>query len=128
VWVGFFHTPAVRPQQPPSLVSPDEPFRCRRQAFCLAHRQRNEASKGFKDAYYTGMNQVRTTVIQYLNVAAINLSPVENYRFPSNLPSLVLSYWLYQSVDLEPDLVARNNPVDPGFMPLTVEALVLTWN
>lgn len=42
---------------------------------------------------------------------------------PVPVPSLVLTYQLYGSVDAEDDVVARNRPAHPGFMAGTLEVL-----
>jgi hypothetical protein len=48
---------------------------------------------------------------------------VVNLIFNANLPSLVLAQMLYGDTTRKPDLVGRNDCENPGFMPLTIEAL-----
>jgi prophage DNA circulation protein len=44
-------------------------------------------------------------------------------NFSANLPALVLAQVLYGDATREPDLSARNDPTNPGFMPLSIESL-----
>jgi prophage DNA circulation protein len=78
----------------------------------------------FCDTYYNDLNNVRLSVIQYLAQTGNALAPMGTFTFGTSLPSLVLAYRLYQDSTMEPDLVARNLPIDPGFCPLQIEALI----
>jgi prophage DNA circulation protein len=104
--------------------SQQDAFELRQRVATLIDREMTLATMGFKDNYYEGMSQLRVTLVLFLNNIAINLPPSEQYSFNANLPAVVLAYRLYQDTTLEADLVARNIPVDPGFMSLQIEALV----
>ena len=78
----------------------------------------------FCDTYYNDLNNVRLAVIQYLAQTGNALAPIGTFTFGTSLPSLVLAYQLYQDSTMNDDLVARNVPIDPGFMQLTVECLL----
>jgi prophage DNA circulation protein len=62
-------------------------------------------------------------VVADLNARANQLSPVVQIGFNANLPALVVAQILYGDATREPDLTARNDPVNPGFLPLSIEAL-----
>jgi prophage DNA circulation protein len=78
----------------------------------------------FNDIYYNDLSAVRLNIVQYLTQTANSLAPVGTFTFGTTLPSLALAQMLYQNAGLEPDLVARNVPIHPGFMPTTIEALL----
>jgi prophage DNA circulation protein len=63
-------------------------------------------------------------VVADLNARANQLRPVIQFGMASNLPSLVVAQILYGDATREADLTARNDPVNPGFLPLTIEALI----
>ena len=67
------------------------------------------------DEAYPALMQLRAMVIRAVpgNAALARILTVERR---TALPSLLLAYQLYGSVDGESDVVARNNPQHPGFM------------
>jgi prophage DNA circulation protein len=77
----------------------------------------------FQDADYAALSTLRMSVVNDLNTRASVLNPIIQVNYNQNLPSLVIAYQLYQDASRSDELIARNNPVDPGFMPLMVEAL-----
>lgn len=77
----------------------------------------------FDDADYSAINAVRVAMVLDLNTRGSVLEPETTYSFNSNLPALVVAYQLYQDTTREADLVARNNPINPALMPLSVQAL-----
>ncbi len=77
----------------------------------------------FDDIDYETLNQARIAVLADMASRGSILAPVIQKTFPKNLPSLVLAYRQYQDSTREPDLTARNDPINPLFMPLTVEML-----
>jgi prophage DNA circulation protein len=77
----------------------------------------------FQDADYSALSTLRMAVVNDLNTRASVLNPLVQVNYTTNLPSLVIAYELYADASQADALTARNNPVDPGFMPLVVEAL-----
>jgi hypothetical protein len=77
----------------------------------------------FQDADYSALSTLRMAVVNDLNTRASVLNPIIQATYTSNLPSLVIAYQLYADATQADALTARNDPVDPGFFPLTVEAL-----
>jgi hypothetical protein len=92
----------------------------------LIDREMMLSASTFKDLYYNSLNMLRRQIAQYLNLTGSQIEPIIKYTFPKPLPSLVLAYRLYQDTTREPELVARNDPTDPSYMPVTVEALLPT--
>lgn len=74
------------------------------------------------DAYQDWLS-LGQTVSSDLTTRAAQLPDVVEYRFVKSLPSLVLANRFYQDATRGDELVARNDPQHPLFMPLTVEAL-----
>jgi len=51
------------------------------------------------------------------------LAPVIQVNLSTNLPALALAQQLYGDARRADELTMRNDPVNPGFLPLTIEAL-----
>ena len=81
------------------------------------------AADALQQADYEALRQMRTYVINDLLTRSASLPELITVTLPGAQPSLVLAYRLYQDTTREPDLVARANPVHPGFMPPAFEAL-----
>jgi hypothetical protein len=91
---------------------------------CRPHGCRDDPSgPWYDDADYAALKGLRTAVVEDMNARANQLAPVVTADFRANLPSLVLTQILYGDATREPELTARKNPVNPGFMPLSIEVL-----
>lgn len=77
------------------------------------------------DATYQTFQTLRATIVQAIPGPDQELATIGVVVIPQPMPSLVLAYNLYGSVDLEPDLVTRNNVRHPGVMPSGVSLEVL---
>lgn len=104
-------------------TSSNDAMAVRQQVAGLIDAEMTICASIFDDVDYSALAADRIAVIQDMNARGNMLAPVVTQTFSSNLPSLVIAYRLYQDSTMEPDLVARNNPVNPGFMPMVIEAL-----
>lgn len=82
-----------------------------------------EAGNLFDDASYEALEALQVTVVTDLNTRGGNLAQILNLTFGAQQPALVLAYRLYQDATRADDIVARNNPVHPSFLPVRIEAL-----
>jgi hypothetical protein len=82
-----------------------------------------EAGDIFDDASYNALKALRAAVQADLGARGANLAQVVTRTFGAQQPALVLAYRLYQDATRADDLIARNDPPHPGFMPVSVEAL-----
>lgn len=81
------------------------------------------AADAFDDSAYSALLGLRTAVYADLNTRGASLAPVVTRTMPIPLPSLVIAYMLYQDAGRADELTARNEPANPVFMPLSIEAL-----
>jgi prophage DNA circulation protein len=73
---------------------------------------------------YASFTAMRASTLAALAEAARSAPDVVSYTPAAVLPSLVLCYRLSGDIRLEPDLVARNSVIHPGFVPVEpLEAL-----
>ncbi len=77
------------------------------------------------DDTYQAFQVLRQTIVAAVPGPDAELATVGTVTIPSVIPSLVLAYNLYGSVDLEPDVVSRNDIRHPGFMPAGIPLEVL---
>lgn len=82
-----------------------------------------EAGDLFDDTSYEALLALQTAVITDLNTRGGNLAQIVNRTFGAQQPALVLAYRLYQDATRADDIIARNNPVHPAFLPVQIEAL-----
>lgn len=69
------------------------------------------------------IDTMRDTVIEYLSLQILDLSPVLTVEANLSMPSLFWAWRLYQDPTRSPEIVARNLVQHPSFMPLSFEAL-----
>jgi prophage DNA circulation protein len=81
------------------------------------------AADVFDDNAYSVLLSLRTAVYADLNTRGASLAPVVTRTMPIPLPSLVVAYRLYQDASRADELTARNDPPNPLFFPLQIEAL-----
>lgn len=72
---------------------------------------------------YQSMRATRTAVVRDLTLRGAALPALITVNRMVSLPSLVLAYQLYQDASRSDDLIARANPANPAFMPLSFTAL-----
>lgn len=82
-----------------------------------------EAADRFEDNSFQVLRGFRVAVVQDLNARGGELAPVVTRTFQARQPAVVLAYRLYQNADRAGELLARNDPPHPAFMPPVVEAL-----
>lgn len=78
------------------------------------------------DDTYPALQQLRADITNALPGDTGGLPHLVHLTLPATTPSLVLSYSLYGSLDLDPDLLARNDVRYPGFVPGGVALTVLS--
>jgi prophage DNA circulation protein len=77
----------------------------------------------FDDATSTRLDSARVAVFEDLTARGAALSQVVSVALQANLPAPVVAYRLYGDATRAGDLVARNEPPHPGFMPIQIEGL-----
>jgi hypothetical protein len=82
-----------------------------------------EAGDIFDDVSYNALKALRTAVQADFAGRGNNLAQVVTRVFGAQQPALVLAYRLYQDASRADDLIARNDPPHPGFMPASIETL-----
>jgi len=82
-----------------------------------------EAADRYEDASSEALDSLRVATIEDLNTRGGSLAPIVTRTFGASQPALVLAYRLYQNSTRASDLLARNDPPHPSFMPVTIEAL-----
>lgn len=79
----------------------------------------------FDDATARAIEAARVAVVEDLTARGADLAPVVTRSFGAALPAKVLAYRLYGDASRAGDLVARNEPPHPSFMPTQIEALAV---
>jgi len=95
-----------------------------------ADEQRNKlidlidnALLSLSDEAFQGLEDFKSWLVQVLPNPENPLSSVKEYDLTVTLPSIMLSYELYNSADKEIDLIKRNNVRNPAFMSGQLEVL-----
>lgn len=82
-----------------------------------------EAADRFEDKSYAALSTLRRRLVNDLLARGASLAPIVVRTLPKPLPSLVAAYRLYQDSSRADELVARNDPPHPAFLPVVIEAL-----
>jgi prophage DNA circulation protein len=82
-----------------------------------------EAADRFQDPSYAALSGLRVGVVEDLLARGASLAPVVTREMPRPMPAVTVAYRLYQDAARADDLVARNDPPHPLFLPVTLEAL-----
>lgn len=85
-------------------------------------RLETEAADRFEDLSAKAMDNIRIAVIADLNERGGKTTPVVTHTYNQQQPALVLAYRLYQDAARAEELLARNDPPHPSWMPNTIEA------
>lgn len=83
----------------------------------------DEAADNFDDTAYLALEALRVAVVNDLNARGATLAPIVTRRFGATQSSLALAYRLYQDATRAGEIVARNDPPHPNFLPSTLELL-----
>jgi len=86
------------------------------------------AGETTNDTIYERYRSIRASVAAAIPSEETSLPRIRAVELKKTLPSLVLAYDLYEDVDKETDLIARNNIRHPGFMPGGQELNVLDYD
>lgn len=70
-----------------------------------------------EDEIYLTLENVRAAMIEDVTRRAANLERIRTVSFQQTLPSLVLSYEIYETTDRSDEIVQRNRIAHPGFIP-----------
>ena len=82
----------------------------------LADRMDAEAEAA-EDGSYSALLDLRAQVVRSLPAPGEALPNLITYTPPATLPALVIAHQLYGDASRADEIVARNRPVHPGFMP-----------
>jgi prophage DNA circulation protein len=69
---------------------------------------------------YRDLMAISAAAMEIISLKAPNLARLGHRTLKTNLPSVVVAYDIYGDIDKEPDLVARNNIIHPGWLPAGV--------
>jgi prophage DNA circulation protein len=72
---------------------------------------------------FLALKAVRSAIVLDLVTRGSKLPSLVTVYEKTSLPSLAVAWQLYGDASRSDELIARNNPVAPGFMPLVLEAL-----
>ncbi len=75
------------------------------------------------DESFFALQAVRAAVVKDINIRVANLPALLIYQPPEVLPAVVVAHNLYYDSTRETEVVARNNPKNPGFVANNVEYL-----
>jgi prophage DNA circulation protein len=75
------------------------------------------------DLSYSGLKTLRSAVIQDLTARAASLPLVITLTLPTNLPSLVVAYRIYQDATRADEVTAETGVIHPAFLPPTMQVL-----
>lgn len=75
------------------------------------------------DANFVAMRQLRIAIAADLTARGGNLAPLVERTFRDNLPALVLAALLYGDATRSSELLRRVDPVNPLFMPTSMQVL-----
>lgn len=81
------------------------------------------AADAGQSATWQAFRTLRQQVTAYLTTEGGDLPAVVQETLPAPLPALVVAYRLYADATRADDLIARVDPPDPNFMPISFEAL-----
>lgn len=70
-----------------------------------------------EDEIYLTLENVRAAMIEDVTRRAANLERIRTVSYQQTLPSLVLSYEIYETTDRSDEIVQRNRIAHPGFIP-----------
>lgn len=77
------------------------------------------------DAVYESLQKLSSVFVKSIPARGEDLPDLVTVRNNIARPSLVIAYDLYESLDLESDIVARNHVAHPGFVPSGVDLEVI---
>ncbi len=104
-----------------SYESTDDALKYRKSLLDASEKLMETAS----DEVYQTLQDLRANIVKAVPPPGEDLATVGQVLNKVTLPSLVIAYDLYEAVDLEDDLIARNKISHPGFVPAgqTLEVL-----
>lgn len=80
------------------------------------------------DDVFAGFHRMRVEVIKAVPNPNQGLPRIVSVEYTAQLPSLVIAYDIYENLDLEQDIIERNNISNPGFMPAQSPIQVLRFS
>jgi hypothetical protein len=69
------------------------------------------------DELYQGLIGIMAAALEVISLKAPNLARLGHKTLLTNLPSVVVAYDLYESLERESELVERNGVIHPGWLP-----------
>jgi prophage DNA circulation protein len=104
-------------------ASQDDAESARDGVVAVISREEVTAADEGANAVYQALRALRVAVTQDLGERGAQLPEMASVTFATSLPSFVLASRLYRDSTRADELVAEANPIHPGFMPLTFQAL-----
>jgi len=84
-------------------------------------------NRNISDELYESLVDLRTTVLRDIERRATVLPSVLEYTPNNTIPAIVLSWALYGTVDMEQDIINRNDIQHPAFIPGTTPIKLLSY-
>ena len=104
-------------------VSQDDAESARDGVVAVISREEVTAADEGANTVYQALRALRVAVTQDLGERGAQLPEMASVTFAASLPSFVLASRLYRDSTRADELVAEANPIHPGFMPLSFQAL-----
>lgn len=78
-----------------------------------------------EDEEYQALKTLKSETIKFLPPENLDLPSIRKIRINETLPSLVMTYQVYNSIELDSDIISRNAIINPNFVDSTKEYEVL---
>lgn len=91
----------------------------------LIDSQIEEMNTSEEDELYQNFRDVRAAITETVPSEDAELPNLINVSFKTSLPTLVITHDLYESLELEQDVIDRNSIRNPGFVPGDTELEVI---
>jgi prophage DNA circulation protein len=79
----------------------------------------------FADNIYNSLEDVITAMVSDIRVRSTNAATTRTYKIADSLPALVLAYEFLSDATKDSDLIARNNVINPLFVPANSDVKVV---
>jgi len=113
-----------------SVLLTGQTFKCSDDVIAMMKRMkaafdaaREVAADAMDSATYQNVTYLAGSLINHLNLTALQLPKIVQFSYQTNLPSLFLANLIYQDTTRSDELIDENKVVHPLFMPLQIQGL-----
>lgn len=90
-----------------------------------AHQQLLELADNFDDAIFTSLTDSLTAMIKDIQARAAAAKNTQYFLVSDPLPALCVAYEYYEDASQDADVIARNNIINPCFVPPNTEVAIV---